>query len=117
MTVTKNHLIFLAIYTALIAAATYFIAVRGGSDQPGVPYSQQRELDSLSREFQTLQVKQTQKDSLIAIYKTRVVALDERIDSANTEIIKIRSYYGKKIDDINKYTPTQLDSFFTNRYQ
>ena len=117
MTVTKNHLIFLAIYTAVIVVATYFTIMWGGNDQPGIPYSQQQELDSLSREFQTLQIKQTQKDSLITIYKTRVVALDERIDSANTEITKIRSYYGKKIEDINKYTPTQLDSFFANRYQ
>ena len=43
--------------------------------------------------------------------------LNHSIDSTNKEIVKVRKYYAKKIKDITTYTPTQLDNFFTERYQ
>ena len=43
--------------------------------------------------------------------------LNKQIDSTSNEIIKVKKYYGKKIKDITTYTPTQLDKFFTERYQ
>lgn len=78
---------------------------------------QKSEIDSLTAEFNKLQAQQAIQDSVIRVNKDSVLLLHKQVDNKAEELKDLQNYYGKKIRDIGKYTPTQLDSFFSSRYQ
>jgi peptidoglycan hydrolase CwlO-like protein len=77
---------------------------------------QKREIDSLSNNIKVLQKEQIELNKSITSHQSKIDLLNYQIDSTNQELTSIRNYYGKKIRDINNYTPTQLDDFFSKRY-
>jgi len=78
---------------------------------------QEQKIDSLNNVILGLEDKQLELNRSITYQKNEIVILNKQIDSTNTEIVKVKEYYGKKIKNITTYTPTQLDKFFTERYQ
>ena len=87
------------------------------NNKPVSDDSFKQQIDSLNNKIDSLEEDQLRLDSLIAVYQDSVSILDTKIDSTKQKITEIRAYYGNKIKNISKYTPTQLDSFFTNRYK
>lgn len=85
--------------------------------QPSSDNDFKQQIDSLNNKIDSLEEDQLRLDSLIVVYQDSVSILDTKIDSTKQKITEIRAYYGNKIKNISKYTPTQLDSFFTNRYK
>jgi len=80
-------------------------------------YDKQKiEIDSLSNNIKTLQKEQIELNKSILNHQNKIDILNSQIDSTNQELTSIRKYYGKKIRDINNYTPSQLDDFFSKRY-
>jgi hypothetical protein len=73
-------------------------------------------IDSINLISKNLEVKQKQFDSLILLENLKINKLDSEIDGVSNKTIIIKEYYHEKISDINKYTTTQLDSFFSKRY-
>jgi Na+/melibiose symporter-like transporter len=57
-----------------------------------------------------------QQDSLIQIYQNNIVLLSTKQEQLTNKLIQTRKEYEIKIQNIKRYTPTQLDSFFANRY-
>ena len=81
-------------------------------------YTQQKQkIDSLNSVIIKLEDKQIELNRSIFDQQLEINILNHSIDSTNKEIVKVRKYYAKKIKDITTYTPTQLDNFFTERYQ
>ena len=78
---------------------------------------QKNEIDSLTIEFNKLQIKHNAQDSIIKANNDSIGLLQKSVNTKAEEIKNLQNYYGKKIKDIGRYTPTQLDSFFSGRYQ
>jgi uncharacterized coiled-coil protein SlyX len=78
---------------------------------------QEQKIDSLNNVILGLEDKQLELNRSIAYQQNEIVVLNKQIDSTNIEIVKVKEHYGKKIKNITTYTPTQLDNFFTERYQ
>jgi peptidoglycan hydrolase CwlO-like protein len=95
----------------------YFIFVKVTPTQVGDYTKQKQKIDSLNVVITGLENKQIELNRSIFSQQLEIDILNREIDSTNKEIVKVRKYYAKKIKDITTYTPTQLDNFFTERYQ
>ena len=78
---------------------------------------EKREIDSLSLLIKDLEKSKQEQYVLIQGYEKQVIVLDHKIDSTEQNILDTRKYYEKKIKNTTKYTTTELDSFFTDRYK
>lgn len=76
-----------------------------------------QEIDSLTQVINKLEQQHLIQDSIIATYQVKVDSLDTEIVKSKDKIEQIKKEYGKKIKAIGNYTPTELDSFFTDRYK
>ena len=75
-----------------------------------------KDWDSLKGMYQILLKKQKQIDSTIAVYETKVSEIDFQIDNIKEKTTIVREYYHEVGQQVGKYTPTQIDSFFKARY-
>ncbi len=95
----------------------YFIFVKVTPTQVGDYTEQKQKIDSLKNVITGLESKQIELNKSIFDQQSQISILNKEIDSTNKEIVKVRKEYAQKIKDITTYTPTQLDDFFTERYQ
>lgn len=95
----------------------YFIFIEISPTQVGDYSKQEQKIDSLKNIIIKLEDEQFELDRSIFTQQLEINILNKEIDSTNKEIVKVRKYYAKKIKNITSYTPTQLDKFFTERYQ
>ena len=116
MTINRYHIIGLALYTALIVTLTYLLS-RPNTSVNGLSTQDQKYVDSLNIRIGELEGQQKLSDSLIANYKKDIEVLDHKIDSTKNKVTQIRKEYEGKIKNIGRYTPTELDNFFTDRYK
>jgi peptidoglycan hydrolase CwlO-like protein len=78
---------------------------------------QQYKVDSLLYVIKNLQTEQQTLNNSIIYHQNKIDILDSKIANTNQEIIDIRKDYGKQIQDINNFTPSQLNDFFSKRYK
>ena len=117
MTIKKHHIIVFVCYTILVVALTYLLANRTtNTNSTGLSNKDQIVVDSLNNRISVLEREQLASDSLITKYKQDIIELDNQIDVTEYKILQIRKDYEKNSINASSYTPTQLDSFFTNRY-
>lgn len=116
MVINKYHIIGLVLYTTLIATLTYLLS-RPITNVNGLSTQDQKSVDSLNIRIGVLEYQQKLSDSLVADYKKDIDILDHKINSTKNKVIQIRKDYEGKIKDINRYTPTELHNFFTDRYK
>jgi len=111
--VTKTNLILAAVILLLLG---YIIIIsRTNTSINDLEYK--TEIDSLNRVISTYQQHQVVLDQKISNKELVIKKLDQEIDSTKQVIIQERKYYGDKIKNAGRYTPTELDSFFTERYK
>lgn len=114
----SNSSILNVILSFIIIGLVVYVVYFSDSGEYTDKYAKQKsEIDSLTAEFNKLQAQQAIQDSVIRANKDSVLLLHKQVDNKAEEIKDLQNYYGKKIRDIGKYTPTQLDSFFSSRYQ
>ena len=58
---------------------------------------QEQKIDSLNNVILGLEDKQLELNRSITYQQNEIVILNKQIDSTNTEIVKVKEYYGKKI--------------------
>jgi hypothetical protein len=95
----------------------YILAFAGNSDIVDNYAAEKHQIDSLSAEINILKKLQVTQDSIINRHRDSIIALDIVIEAKNQKIIDLRKYYNDKIKNAGSYTPTELDSFFTERYK
>ena len=103
-----------------VVIATLFLCVYLMHSQINNSYdsyaNEKHKVDSLNAAVQSYKEDQLAKDSVISCLKNKVTLLDESIQQEKEKIAKIKKEYGIKIQTISSYTPNELDSFFTSRY-
>ena len=110
--VTKTNLILAAVILLLLG---YIIIIsRTNTTINDLEYK--TEIDSLNRAISTYQQHQVVLDQKISNKELVIKKLDQEIDSTKQVIIQERKYYGDKIKNAGRYTPTELNSFFSERY-
>jgi len=85
--------------------------------KPQMPANIKATIDSLINVNKQLIEHQKQIDSTIDAYKAEVKQVDNQIDHIKEKTTIIREYYHEVSQQTEQYTPTQIDSFFKNRYQ
>lgn len=115
MVINRYHIIGLVLYTTLIVTLTYLLT-RPNTTVDGLTTNDRERIDNLNTHIAELVGRQRVSDDLIAKYKQDIDLLDHKIDSTKTRVIQIRSYYEKKLKNVSRYTPTELDNFFSARY-
>ena len=110
--VTKTNLILAAVILLLLG---YVIVIsRTNTTINDLEYK--TEIDSLNRAISTYQQHQVVLDQKISNKELVIKKLDQEIDSTKQVIIQERKYYGDKIKNAGRYTPTELNDFFSERY-
>jgi len=105
--VTKTNLILAAVILLLLG---YIIIIsRTNTSINDLEYK--TEIDSLNRVISTYQQHQVVLDQKISNKELVIKKLDQEIDSTKQVIIQERKYYGDKIKNAGRYTPTELQLF------
>jgi uncharacterized protein YlxW (UPF0749 family) len=112
--VTKTNQILAAVILLLLG---YIIVTSTTSNVSVKDPVYENKIDSLNRAIADYQKQQLVLDGKISKYELDIKKLDNEIDSTKQVIIDQRKYYGNKIKNAGKYTATELDTFFTNRYK
>lgn len=84
--------------------------------KPQMPAELQATIDSLTNANKALVEHQRQIDSTIHVYETEVKQVDYQIDNIKEKTTIIKEYYHNVSQQVNTYTPTELDLFFKTRY-
>lgn len=85
--------------------------------KPQMPADIKATIDSLTTVNKQLIEHQKQIDSTIDAYKAEVKQVDNQIDHIKEKTTIIREYYHEVSQQTEQYTPTQVDSFFKDRYK
>tara|TARA_R110000744_G_scaffold28044_4_gene67988 strand:+ start:449 stop:805 length:357 start_codon:yes stop_codon:yes gene_type:complete len=117
MTLNKFHLIFLTLYTAVVVFSTWYFVKPEAASNTGLTKENQQIVDSLSNFISVLEYQQLEKDSLIIGYQQDISILDLEIDGTKTKITQIQDQHEEELNDIERFTVTDLDKFFADRYQ
>ena len=112
--VTKTNMILAAVILLLLG---YIIVTSTTSNVSVKDPIYENKIDSLNRAIADYQKQQLVLDGKISNYELDIKKLDNEIDSTKQVIIDQRKYYGNKIKNAGKYTASELDTFFTNRYK
>lgn len=108
----RTDIVTLILFCAVILMGGYIYKSRGGTD-----YTEyERKIDSLDVVVSNLELQQLAKDSALVYYKYQLDSLGIEKKAVEREINDVRQFYSKAIKDIGKLSITQLDSFFTARY-
>lgn len=78
--------------------------------------TQLQKLDSLSTQIELLHKDNLRLESEIENYNEKIGEIDESINKVKGQKTIIKEYYHEKINNVDKLTVPELDSFFTNRY-
>lgn len=81
-----------------------------------IPADLKATIDSLTNANKALIEHQKQIDSTIKVYESQVHQVDTKIDGIKEKTTIIKEYYHEVSQATDKYTPSQVDSFFKARY-
>lgn len=110
----KTTYILIAIVIVLSILTGYLLFSRNSIAAPTNQY--QNTIDSLDNEINRYRQHQLYLDSIIISYRNDITDLDRKIDSTENVIVTQRKYYEERIRRAGRYSATELDTFFTNRY-
>ena len=113
-TVAKSYtkpVVYILLSLVLLYGAIYLF-----TRKEHMPADLQATIDSLTNANIKLIEHQKQIDSTIKVYEAEVKEVDNQIDHIKEKTTIIREYYHEQSQAASSYTPTQVDSFFRNRY-
>lgn len=108
----KTDPVTLVLLCAVVLMGGYIFTSQNGNSRT----EYERKIDSLDVVVSNLELQQLAKDSALVYYKYQLDSLGIEKKAVEREINDVRQFYSKAIKDIGKLSITQLDSFFTARY-
>ena len=79
--------------------------------------NQKQQLDSLNLVIQTLHEDNVNLEYRISDFYNQINQVDENISKIKNQKTIIREYYHEKVNNVDKLTVSEIDSFFANRYK
>lgn len=113
-TVKKNYKTVLIIIGSFIAL--YFIILLA-TRRPQMPADLKASIDSLTVANKKLMESQQHMDSAISAYESKVEQIDNHISHIKNQTTVVNKYYNDLGQQVDQYQPTQIDSFFKQRYK
>jgi K+ transporter len=111
------HINLSTVILLCITLVVLFISTKSCDPKSTDFTKQQTQIDSISGVIKQLQLKQHKLDGTLVYHTRNIDSLNHAILNTQQQILDTRLYYDNKIKDINRYTFTQLYSFFANRYK
>jgi peptidoglycan hydrolase CwlO-like protein len=71
---------------------------------------------NIEKGIHDIEKSQKQINNQIGLFNSEMERIQDRITELDGEKIVIKEIYYEKINNVNKYSDKQLDSFFTERY-
>jgi hypothetical protein len=84
--------------------------------KPQMPADLKSSIDSLTLMNKKLIESQQHMNNAISNYELKLNILDSQIANIENKTVIINRYYNNIGQQVDKYTPTQIDSFFKKRY-
>ena len=78
---------------------------------------QVQKLDSLNVSIKKIESHNQYLEGRISDFNAQMNSVDGKIQNIKGQKTIIKEYYHEKINNVDKLTDAELDSFFTNRYQ
>jgi hypothetical protein len=113
--ITKNQNNIKLILIVLVSLVAMYWMIRLFTPKPQMPAEYKVQLDMLNKSNSDLVAKQKQIDSTIAVYNGKIGELDVKISSIKEKTTIIKEYFHEVSQAADKFTPTQVDSFFKAR--
>lgn len=115
--ISFEKLLILILSVVVVGFLVYVVFFDKNKNDYVDPYAKDKnKIDSLTAKINDLRKQQLTQDSLIGTYENRIVYYKSEIKKVDNKIAVIRKEYEERIRDAYNYTPSQLDSFFANRY-
>ena len=109
----SNIKLFLIVLVSFIALYWMILLF---TPKPQMPAEYKIQLDMLNKSNGDLIAKQKQIDIVIATYNSKIGELDVRISNIKEKTTIIKEYYHEVSQAADRFTPSQVDSFFKKRY-
>jgi hypothetical protein len=103
------------IYAIVGVVALYFI-IQLATCNPKMPKELKASIDSLTSANKKLMESQQHMDSAITAYDAKVTKIDNQINHIKSQTTIVNKYYNDLGQQVDHYVPTQVDSFFHQRY-
>jgi hypothetical protein len=84
--------------------------------KPEMPTEDKAKIDALTQANILIKKRQDKLDSLIGTYQTKIDSIDTELGKVKEKTTIIREYYHEVGQKVDKFTPSQIDSFFKIRY-
>lgn len=84
--------------------------------KPQIPTEDKAKIDALTQANIAIEKRQDSLDNLIGIYQTKIDSIDTELGKVKEKTTIIREYYREVGQKVDKFTPSQIDSFFKARY-
>ena len=103
------------IYAVVGVIALYFL-IQLATGNPKMPKELKASIDSLTLANKKLMESQQHMDSAIVAYEAEVEQIDNHINNIKNQTTVVNKYYSDLGQQVDQYQPTQIDSFFKQRY-
>lgn len=112
----KKHLIQ-KIVVAVLFLLVFYAIISILTKKPQLSEETKLKLKELDSTISVLRADQIKYDEIITNYNYDLYRIDSAISNMKDTTIVIKKYYTELGSKVNKYTPTQVDSFFKKRYK
>jgi septal ring factor EnvC (AmiA/AmiB activator) len=103
------------IYAVVGAVALYFL-IQLATCNSKIPKELKASIDSLTIVNKKLMDSQQHMDSAIVAYEAEINQIDNHISHIKSQTTVVNKYYNDLGQQVDQYQPTQIDSFFKQRY-
>lgn len=100
----------------IVGVVTLYFIVQLATCNPKMPKELKASIDSLTLANKKLMESQQHMDSAIVAYGAEVVKVDSQINHIKNQTTIINKFYGDLGQQVDRYTPSEIDSFFKKRY-
>lgn len=113
---SKNKQLIQKIAIAAVSLLILYFIITVLTSKPELSEETKLKLKELDSTVSVLRADQIKYDEIISSYNYEIYRIDSSISNMKDTTIVIKKYYTELGSKVNKYTPTQVDSFFKKRY-